>query len=191
MLDGQRIALKRFDPQMRSATAELLPIGVPIPTPWLFGGLGTLGVVLLVWGIREEAFVLVAARPLRAATAMGAAVSLCVIVPSIALAGGGGGGGSGATGPGYYWEMSDPLGTGMVLVDEDGSIQRKSDPGRRSCPEWLRVDSALEISGFEPGLLRSPGEHLRPDLLYSAAKTRDALVGRQGEGLTPRPTSRM
>jgi RHS repeat-associated protein len=117
MLDGKRIALERFDPQMRGSTAGLSAF--ELPGSWAATGLAYGGMLLVLLGARSGAFILVRARPARAFTAIVGIGSL--LLPSVALAGGGA---MAAAEPGYYWEIVDPLGTGMVLFDEDGSRVR-------------------------------------------------------------------
>jgi len=118
MLDGKRIALKRFEPKLRVATAGGWVLYVP-PAPWFGGAAGCAGLILILVGSRNGSLILVQRRPLRAATAFGAAFSL--LIPSIAQAGGGGGL---PDSPPYYWEISDPLGTGMVMLDSNGARVR-------------------------------------------------------------------
>jgi RHS repeat-associated protein len=113
MLDGKRIALERFNPQLRGATAGIAIL--ELPWPWIAGGVLCLGGWLLVRGGRRGAFVLVRARPARATLALG--ISGTLLLPSVAMAGGGA---TGARAPGYYWEITDPLGTGMVMFDAEG-----------------------------------------------------------------------
>ena len=113
MLDGERIALKRFRPQLRGSSAASLP-ALHVEPPWIAGGIGCVGLFLLLYGQRNGTLVLVRLRPLRTATALTAALSL--LLPSIAMAGVPTGGNP----PSYYWEISDPLGTGMVMLDMEG-----------------------------------------------------------------------
>ena len=80
MLDGRRIALKRFRPQLRAATIGLFAIR--IDPGWIAGGLAGLCSILLMVTLRNGGFVLVQLRPLRGATAMTAVALL--IMPSIA-----------------------------------------------------------------------------------------------------------
>jgi RHS repeat-associated protein len=117
MLDGERIALKRFRPQRRGpSTASLFVFSVP--PPWIAGSLGCVGVLLVLSGLRNGTLVLVQLRPLRAANALTAAGSL--LLPSIVMACVP----TGGSPPQYYWEISDPLGTGMVMLDVDGERVR-------------------------------------------------------------------
>jgi len=115
-LDAKRIALKRFVPKMRASTASLFAFRVPLP--WIEGGIAGLGLLLLALGIRNGTFVLVRLHPSRAAVALGASASL--FLPSIMMAGCG----PGALAPAYFWEISDSLGTGMVLIDQSGNRVR-------------------------------------------------------------------
>ena len=120
MLDGERIALKRFQPALRTASAELESL--PLPPPWLVGGLaGGAGLVLVGWGLRRGAFVLVRERPWRAATALGSASALACLTPAVAWAGGAP---PNAAPPDYYFELADPLGTGLVMLDDEGNRVR-------------------------------------------------------------------
>ncbi len=119
MLDGKRIALKRFRPQLRAASSSWM--AVRIPAPWVIGGLGFVcaaGVLWLIWSNRKGDFVLVRRRPLRSAVAL-TTISL-LLVPSIAL----GAVPTNASPPNYFWEITDSLGTGMVLVNENGERVR-------------------------------------------------------------------
>jgi RHS repeat-associated protein len=113
MLDGERIALKRFNPQLRGSNASLFTF--QIQPPWVIGGLACGGLLFILSGTRNDAFALVwEIRPLRVASALTAASSL--LIPSIANA-------SiprTALAPSYFWEISDPLGTGILLVDKNG-----------------------------------------------------------------------
>jgi RHS repeat-associated protein len=115
-IGGDRVALKRFNGSRRGSSASVLPITYPLE--FWFIGLGGLGGWLVVWCARRGEWVLVYARPIRSVTAMGAAGSL--VLPSIAMAGGA----PAAAPPTYYWEISDQLGTGMVLLDETGERLR-------------------------------------------------------------------
>jgi RHS repeat-associated protein len=116
MLDGKRIALKRFRPQLRTATIGLFALR--IDSRWIVGGLLGLGATLLVVAIRSGGLVLIQSRPLRAATSM-AAIAL-VLAPSIAVAAVP----TNASLPNYFWEISDALGTGMVMISESGERVR-------------------------------------------------------------------
>ena len=115
-LGGQRVALKRFQASRRGSGAGAFSIALPVE--WGLGG-GVVVVVVLLWGARRGGhLVLVYRRPIRAATAVGSALSL--FVPYVAVAGGIPLAGS----PSYYWEIADPLGTGMVMLDEEGARVR-------------------------------------------------------------------
>jgi RHS repeat-associated protein len=119
MLDGERIALKRFNPQLRGSSASLFTF--QIPPPWIAGGLGCVGLLIVLSGvrsagIRSDSLVLAREiRPLRTATALTAASSL--LIPSVAIAAVP----TTASAPSYFWEISDPLGTGMILLDKNGT----------------------------------------------------------------------
>ncbi|HIK85696.1 MAG TPA: hypothetical protein EYG08_11340 [Myxococcales bacterium] len=116
MLDGRRVALKRFRPQLRAATIGLVP--VRIDPRWTTGGLAGLGAILLILAIRNGGFALIQLRPLRGTTAI-AAVAL-LLMPSVAS----GAVPTNASLPNYYWEISDALGTGMVMISESGERVR-------------------------------------------------------------------
>jgi len=118
ILDGKRIALKRFEPNLRVATAGGWVLNIP-SAPWFGGAAGCAGLILVLVGLRNGSLILVQRRPQRAATAFGAAFSL--LIPSIAQAGGGGGL---SDPPSFYWEISDPLGTGIVTMDSNGDRVR-------------------------------------------------------------------
>jgi RHS repeat-associated protein len=116
MLDGRRIALKRFRPQLRAATLDM--IAIELPTPWIIGGLGGAGVLWLIRAFRKGAFVLVQLRPLRSAAAL--TTTSLLLIPSIAL----GAVPTNASPPKYFWEITDSLGTGMVLLNQNGERVR-------------------------------------------------------------------
>lgn len=105
---GERIARKRISaPALRTASAGR----IRLDPDWL-GGIGLLAAAtVLAWAARRGALVLVIRRPGHAAVATLAAASL-VITPKV-WAGGGGA-------PEIYWEIADPLGSGLLLVDEAG-----------------------------------------------------------------------
>ena len=164
MLDGERIALKRFQPALRTASAELESL--PLPPPWLVGGLaGGAGLVLVGWGLRRGAFVLVRERPWRAATALGSASALACLTPAVAWAGGAP---PNAAPPDYYFELADPLGTGLVMLDDEGNrvrhqvftpfgrIHREEGAGLRTYYAGHRRDEAsgmfyMQARWFDPG----------------------------------------
>jgi len=119
MLDGERIALKRFRPRLRN-TWSTSALGLWVPPPWsIHGGLGCVALLLIGWGMRRGVFTLIQLSPARSASALVAAASL--LLPSIALAGSAP---PNEPPPDYYWELSDPLGTGMVMLDVDGNRVR-------------------------------------------------------------------
>ena len=99
--------------------AVLRPAFIPpfaIPSDFLYG-LGILGLFGLIgYAARAGALILILENPAQTSVALVVSVSLTLLVPA-AWAGGGGG-------PTYRWELSDPLGTGMILLDEDGERVR-------------------------------------------------------------------
>ena len=109
----RRIALKNFSPQGFRAEG-IVPFRPPSELFWGLGVLAALG--LLAWGARRGAFVLVLRRPGYAGVA--GVLTLALAFPPVSWAGGGGGG------PSFYWELSDPLGTSLVLLDENGARVR-------------------------------------------------------------------
>jgi hypothetical protein len=115
-LGDQRIALKRFQASRRGSGAGAFSIALPVE--WGVGGGLVVVVVLLLGARRGGHLVLVYRRPIRAASAVGSALSL--FMPHVAVAGGIPLGSS----PSYYWEIADPLGTGMVMLDEEGARVR-------------------------------------------------------------------
>ena len=139
---GDRLAIKQIpEPGRRTTSLELVP--VPPREFWWLAPFAILP--LAIWGARRSAFVLVAARPLQAGTAMASAASL--LLPSVPLAGGGGG-------PTFYWELSDRLGTGTVLVDENGEGVRHTlyEPFGK---EYLTVGTAQTFRRYYAGHRRN------------------------------------
>ena len=120
MLAGKRIALKRFRPQLRAATMSLF--APRLPESWRstgFGAIAGMTLMLLIGTIRNgRMIVFVPPRPLRTATALTTIALL--FVPQVAF----GAVPTNASPPTYYWELSDPLGTGSVLLDENGDRVR-------------------------------------------------------------------
>ncbi|HEB88932.1 MAG TPA: hypothetical protein ENI85_05115 [Deltaproteobacteria bacterium] len=116
LLGGKRIALKRFRPKLRPSSASLFAFRVP--RNLLAGGAGGLVFLLIVCCARGGVFLAIRLRPLRASMALTAAGSL--FIPSIATAGVP----SNASLPDYYWEISDPLGSSSVMLDEEGGRLR-------------------------------------------------------------------
>jgi RHS repeat-associated protein len=109
---GERVAFKRFRPTLRTAASAILPL----PDPELLAGLGAAALLaLLAFAASRGAFGLLAQRPASSGVAL--VVTLSLVVPPVSWSGGGGG-------PTYFWELSDPLGTGRVLLDEDGARVR-------------------------------------------------------------------
>lgn len=112
---GERIAYKRSGETIRAA--GLVPPFVPPRVLPLFASLGFLGLaVLLACAARHGALVLVIERPAQAGLAgvLGVALIFLPIPPRLVRAGGGGG-------ASIYWELADRLGTGMVMLDENGA----------------------------------------------------------------------
>ena len=113
---GERIASRRGNGNRRQASAW----GGFAPPPGALGGAAALAMLgLLLWAARRGDCALLLEQPARASIALAAAVTLA-IPPGVSWAGGGGGG------PVYYWELSDPLGTGMLQVDANGARVRHS-----------------------------------------------------------------
>jgi len=109
---GERVGMKAKDiTTLRTSSDFALPWDRETLEWWLLlAGLG-----LVSYGFARGAFVLVARRPVTAGTAI--VVAVTIAIPPVSWSGGGGG-------AVFYWELSDPLGTGMVLVDEDGARVR-------------------------------------------------------------------
>jgi len=104
---GERVGLKAKDiTTLRTSSVVSLPWDRETLEWWLV--LSALG--LVSYGFARGALVLVARRPALAGTAI--AIAVVIAIPPVSWSGGGGG-------PVFYWELSDPLGTGMVLLDED------------------------------------------------------------------------
>ena len=110
---GERIARKKIQgPTLRTAWNTSPAFDPDVIGP--VGGMALLG--LLVWGARRGAFVLVVRRPGHAAASLAATLGL-VVTPKV-WAGGGGG-------PEIYWEIADPLGSGLLLIGENGLRARE------------------------------------------------------------------
>jgi len=109
---GERVGMKAKDiTTLRTSSDFALPWDRETLEWWLLlAGLG-----LVSYGFARGAFVLVARRPVTAGTAI--VVAVTIAIPPVSWSGGGGG-------AVFYWELADPLGTGMVLVDEDGARVR-------------------------------------------------------------------
>ena len=130
MLDGKRIALKRFRPQLRSATLNI--VGLTPPPAWLIAsGLSTFGLALVIVLYRRTASqpAVIAwpnhreprnrrSRRLRAATAL--TTTSLLLLPTFAFAAVP----ANASAPTYFWEVADSLGTGLVLLNENGERVR-------------------------------------------------------------------
>jgi RHS repeat-associated protein len=110
---GERVAFKSLTPELRTAEGGALPWAPEAWPPEAFGGACALGALLLLaWATCRGDLVLVVRQPGQAGLALLVATTLAV--PPVAWAGGGGG-------PTLRWELSDPLGTGMVMLNQHGA----------------------------------------------------------------------
>lgn len=163
-LGDQRVALKRFQASRRGSGAGVFAIALPVE--WGVGGGLVVVVVLLLGARRGGHLVLVYRQPIRAATAVGSALSL--LIPYVAVAGGIPLGSS----PSYYWEIADPLGTGMVMLDEEGARVR-----HQTFSPFGRVHAEVGGSGlrtFYAGHRRDEGS----GMFYMQARWYDPGSGR-------------
>jgi YD repeat-containing protein len=108
---GERIANKEI-PSASLRSASLWPIG--IGPGFLTGASAVLGFWLLSWAWDRGMLILVVRQPVRGAVALSVTLSLFFYVP-VAWAGGWGG-----AVPIHRWELSNAVGTGMVLLDQTG-----------------------------------------------------------------------
>ncbi len=108
---GERIANKEI-PSASLRSASLWPIG--IGPGFLTGASAVLGFWLLSWAWDRRMLILVVRQPVRGTVAVTVTLSLFFYVP-VAWAGGGGG-----AVPIHRWELSNAVGTGMVLLDQAG-----------------------------------------------------------------------
>ncbi len=120
----------------------------------------------IVWAARQGALILMAERPARATTALAASLALSFYVP-VAWAGGGG-----SSGPNHRWVISNLIGTGMVLLDQDGERLRH----RVLTPfgkEHDSLGSASQVSQYYAGHRRHEGS----GLVYMNARWQDPEAG--------------
>ncbi len=131
---GERVALKRSTGAIRRSSAA--PLSLP---PEIWGALLAVGAAgLLLGATRSGALVAAIARPARVGTACTLAALLALgPLPHSARAGGG-------SDSVMFWELTDPLGSGLVIVDGGGQrvVHRTFEPFGRlhastSDAEWI------------------------------------------------------
>ena len=164
---GERIAYKRSGDDFRTAGGfGGAPWVLPPEALGLLAGLSLLA--LLAWAQQRGALVLVIQRPGYA----GVSAVLVVIlvlgpVPGARVSKAGGGGDAN-----FYWELTDPLGTGMVMLDETGA--RKVH--RTYSPFGVEQASVGEASWL-PRHFAGHQEDKDSGLLYMQARWMDAKSG--------------
>jgi RHS repeat-associated protein len=160
---GERIAYKASSDGYRLTSGRpAAPWGLP-PGAWpaLFGALALAG--LLAWATQPGALVL--ERPGSAGVAA-VLVGLLAIGPlpgpRVARAGGGGG-------ASFYWELADPLGTGLVMLDETGArrVHRTYTPfGEPQASvgeaDWLPRHYAGHLADEDSGLVYMQARWMDP-----------------------------
>jgi RHS repeat-associated protein len=161
---GERVAYKRSGDDFRTAGGlGAAPWGVP---PAALGGLAGLGLLALLTRLAQQgALVLVIQRPGYAGVA---AVLVVVLVlgplPGVPAARAGGGGDAS-----FYWELTDPLGTGMVMLDETGArrVHRTYSPfgvehASAGTASWLPRHYAGHLEDGDSGLVYMQARWMDP-----------------------------
>ena len=160
---GERIAYKTSGAYPRSAGVAL-PFGLPPEALELLGGLAFLG--LLAWLAKHGALVLVIQRPAYAGVSAVLVVVLVLgPVPGVPVSKAGGGGGAS-----FYFELADPLGTGMLMLDETGArrVHRTYSPfgveqASAGPASWLPRHYAGHLKDEEPGLVYMEARWMDPE----------------------------
>ena len=160
---GERIAYKQSGDDFRTAGSGGMPWGVPPAALGLLAGLGLLG--LLAALAKQGALVLVIQRPGYAGVSAVLVVALVLgPVPGVRVSRAGGGGEAS-----FYWELTDPLGTGMVMLDETGArrVHRTYSPfgvehASAGSGDWLPRHFAGHLEDEDSGLVYMQARWMDP-----------------------------
>jgi RHS repeat-associated protein len=164
---GERIAYKRSGDDFRTAGGlGGVPWGLPPAALALLAGMTLIGI--LRWPQSRGALVLVIQRPAYAGVSAVLVVVLVLgPVPGVRISKAGGGGDAN-----FYWELTDPLGTGMVMLDETGARQV-----HRTYSPFGVEHAAVGDAQWLPRRFGGHVEDKDSGLLYMQARWMDAESG--------------